>query len=207
MIKHILFSLSFLLLFQSCGFIHFMGTKQIEDKTKQEVQLYLKKLDFNDYDYSFLLPKENFDSLGVKRHVLDLWKFERQSQQSVIQVRIYGREGKFLNGYAQCYGDMNKVNILGKEEFVEFKQFPNNYDLVFEDELLLLSLDEYIHSEIIETSKKRKYSIVVFWNIWSNYYSKVIFKNLKKYLNKYNNREDCLIILVNTDNVPVASRK
>lgn len=184
-----------------------MGTKQIEDKTEQEIQLHLKKSNFNNYDYSFLLPKQNFDSLGVKRHVLDLWKYERQSQQSTIQIRIYGAEGKFLNGYAQCYGDMKKVNILDEEEFKNYKQFPNNFDLVFEDELLLLGLNEDIHSEILGFHKKRKYSIVVYWNIWSNYYSKVIFKNLDKYLNKYNNREDCLIILVNTDNVPDSLKK
>lgn len=207
MIKNILSSLSFLLLFQSCSFIHFMGTKQIEDKTEQEIQLHLKKINFNNYDYSFFLLKQNFDSLGVKRHVLDLWKYERQSQQSTIQIRIYGAEGKFLNGYAQCYGDMKKVNILDEEKFKNYKQFPNNFDLVFEDELLLLGLNEDIHSEILGFHKKRKYSIVVYWNIWSNYYSKVIFKNLDKYLNKYNNREDCLIILVNTDNVPDSLKK
>lgn len=198
--KLLLFSLNFMFLFQSCSFIHFMGTKQIEDKSEQEVQLYLKSIDFENYDYSFLFPKHNFDSLGVKRHVLDLWKYEHQGKQLTIQIRIYDSEGKFLNGYTPCYGDMKKVNILADKEFKEYKQFPNNFDLVFEDELLLWDLSKDTYSKILKINKNKKYAIVIYWNIWSNYYSRVIFKNLEKYFNKFNNREDCLIILVNTDN-------
>lgn len=199
--------LSFVLFFQSCGFIHFMGTKQIEDKTEQEVDAYLNKIDFNDYDYSFLLPKQRFDSLGKKRHVLDLWKYEHQSQQSTIQIRIYGQEGEFLNGYAQCYGDMKKVNILSEVDFKNYKQFPNNTELIFKDELLLWELEDTIESNILDVQKNRKYTFVIYWNVWSNYYSKIIFKKLDKYLKNYNNRNDSLIILVNTDNVPDSAKK
>lgn len=202
MTKIILFSLNLMFLFQSCSLIHFMGTKQIEDKSEQDIQLYLKDIDFKDYDYSFLLPKDNLDSLDAKRHVLDLWKYDRQTEQSTIQIRIYDSTGKLLNGYAQCYGEMNRINILAEKEFKQFKQFPNNFDLVFEDELSLLDLSKDIQSEILDISKIKKYTIVIYWNIWSNYYSRVIFKNLEKYLKKYKNRDDFLIILVNTDNIP-----
>lgn len=184
---------------QSCSFIHFMGTKDAIEKNETDVYNYLQKEKFSFYDFSFLLPKENVDSLSSINHVLDLWKYGKEVEQSTIQLRIYDSIGRLVNGYAQCYGEMNRVNILSEETFKHFKQFPNNYDLIFSNELKLWNIPLNQQLSIQEQSIRKKYTFVIYWNIWSNYYSKVIFRNLKKYLNKYNMRENSLIIFVNTD--------
>ncbi len=194
--------ISFVCMIQSCSFIHFMGTKDPVDKSESEIANYLQQEGFEFHDYSFQLPKENIDSLGVKNHVLDVWKFERGTEQSTIQLRIYDSTGHLINGYAQCYGEMNRINILSEKEFKKFTQFPNNYALVFSDEPKIWNLS-FAQQQIIQNkSAEKKYTFVIYWNIWSNHYSKVIFKNLKKYLNKYDMRENSLIIFVNTDNIP-----
>lgn len=176
-----------------------MGTKDAIEKNETDVYNYLQKEKFSFYDFSFLLPKENVDSLSSINHVLDLWKYGKEVEQSTIQLRIYDSIGRLVNGYAQCYGEMNRVNILSEETFKHFKQFPNNYDLIFSNELKLWNIPLNQQLSIQEQSIRKKYTFVIYWNIWSNYYSKVIFRNLKKYLNKYNMRENSLIIFVNTD--------
>ena len=84
----------------------------------------------------------------------------------------------------------------------QFSQFPNNRSLKFENELLLLDLNEEVKNDILFKNSQKKFTFVVYWNIWSNHFSKVILKNLKKYLTKFQMQENSLIILVNTDNVP-----
>ena len=193
----LLFSLSVI---QSCSFFHYMGTKEITQKNEIEVSNYLENKNISFYDYSLLLPKENIDSLASSDHVLDLWKYEKGVEQSTIQLRIYDSIGQFVNGYAQCYGAMNRVNILSLKDFKYFKQFPNNPDLKFSNELTLLNITQEQQGTIMEQSSQKKYTFVIYWNIWSNHYSNIIFKNLDRYLNKYHMKQNSLIILINTDN-------
>jgi hypothetical protein len=177
-----------------------MGTKGVADKSETDVNDYLKDNGFLFYDFSFLLPKENIDSLSFINHTLDLWKYEKEVKQSTIQIRVYDSIGRLINGYAQCYGEMNKVNILSEEKFKYFKQFPNNYSLIFFNELNIWGIPVSQQSLIKEQSSRKRYTFVIYYNIWSNYYSKVMFRNLRKYLNKYGMRGNSLIIFINTDN-------
>ena len=82
-----------------------------------------------------------------------------------------------------------------------FQRLPNNYSLLFENELSLLNIQEKVKDEIKLKSSQKTFTIVIYWNIWSNYFSKIIFQKLKKYLKRYEMYDDVLIILINTDNV------
>lgn len=186
---------------QSCGFVHYMGTKDVVQKNEFEINNYLEQKNVSFYDYSFVLSKENIALLDSSEHVLDLWKYEKGVEQSTIQLRIYDSIGQFVNGYAQCYGDMNRINILSSENFKQFEQFPNNYSLIFSNELKLWNLTQQQQQTIVEQSSNKTYTFVIYWNIWSNHYSKIIFKNLDRYLNKYKMKQNSFIILINTDNL------
>lgn len=188
-------------LLSSCTFIRFMNTKAIVNKTENEIISYLKDNNFSFYDYSFLLPMNNIDSLSQKNHALDLWKLENQIEQSTIQIRVYDSLGHLINGYLQCYGNMNKLNILSEKETKQFEWLPNNYSLMFSNELQLLNLSKEVEDDILLKNFQRRYTFVVYWNIWSNYFSKIMFVNLNKYLSKYQMKDNSLIIFVNTDNV------
>ncbi len=191
----------FFLSFQSCTFIRYMNTKEIVNKNEYDISEYLKsnKIDF--YDYSFVLSGISIDSLSNKNHVLDLWKYERGTEQSTIQIRVYNSSGKLINGNTQCYGNLNSINILSEKNTKMFQRLPNNYSLLFDDELSLLNIDEKVKDEIKLKSSQKTFTFVIYWNIWSNDFSKIIFRKLKKYLKRYEMKDDVLVILINTDNL------
>jgi hypothetical protein len=179
-----------------------MNTREIITKSEHEIINYLENNKISYYDYSFQLPVNNIDSLFSSiNHALDLWKLERQTEQSTIQIRVYDSLGCLINGYTQCYGNMNRLNIFSEKETKQFEWLPNNYSLKFENELQLLNISKEMKDNILLKNSEKKYTFVIYWNIWSNYLSRIIFINLKKYLVKYQMQESSLIILVNTDNV------
>ncbi|MNK28051.1 hypothetical protein D3C87_464200 [compost metagenome] len=195
----IILSVLNVILISSCSFIHYMGTKTTVDKPESEINTYLIKNNFTFYDYNLLLKDELIDSLSIKKQALNLWQFEHGTAQSTIQLRIYDSLGKLVNGYAQCYGDFKKLNILSEKPYRTFSHLPNNFDLRLKNDLILWNITESDQQELLAKASEKKYTLVVYWNMWSNYYSKIILKELRKYLQKYQMKKEVLIILVNTD--------
>lgn len=193
-----------LFLLQSCTVIRIISIyiKEGRNKSEDEVNDYLKAKKFTFYDYSFMLPVNSIYLLDSINHVLDLYKYNNQIGQSAIQLRVYDSLGCFVNGYAQCYGSINKLNILSEEETKYFEYLPNNYSLIFENELDLLDIDNEIKEDILLKSSQRKFTFVVYWSIWTGYYSRIVLVKLKKYLKKYEMQENSLIIFINQDNLP-----
>ena len=60
-----------------------------------------------------------------------------------------------------------------------------NQSLSFENELLILELSANERQRISQESKKFKYSIVVYWNIWTNHFSKKVLKELSDFKDKH----------------------
>jgi hypothetical protein len=183
----------------SCSFLHYMGTKSTVDKSKLEVENYLVKNKVGFQDYNLFIKDELIDSLSSKKHAVNLWQFEHGVEQSTIQLRIYDSLGVLVNGYVQCYGEFKRLNILSEKPFKTFSHLPTNFDLRFRDNLDLWNISESDRQAILVKASKKKFTFVVYWNIWSNYYSKIILKKLKKYLKEFQMKNDVLIILVNTD--------
>ncbi|AEA44236.1 hypothetical protein [Fluviicola taffensis] len=200
--KIIILTLLYLTTISSCGLIHYMGTKPFMDKTRYEVETYLAKNNIIYYDHSILMKDELIDSLSAKKHALDLYKLEKGTMQSQMQLRIYDSLGKLINGYCQCYGDMNRLNILSEKGFKKFEHLPTNYELKFKDNLSLWNINESEEQRILLGAQEKKYTIVIYWNIWSNHYSKIMLKKLKEYLLKFEMKNEVLIILVNDDGFP-----
>jgi hypothetical protein len=176
-----------------------MGTKSTVDKSKLEVENYLVKNKVGFQDYNLFIKDELIDSLSSKKHAVNLWQFEHGVEQSTIQLRIYDSLGVLVNGYVQCYGEFKRLNILSEKPFKTFSHLPTNFDLRFRDNLDLWNISESDRQAILVKASKKKFTFVVYWNIWSNYYSKIILKKLKKYLKEFQMKNDVLIILVNTD--------
>lgn len=189
----------------SCGFLHYMATKEAENKSENEIEDYLIKNKIAYADFSISLPDDLIDSLSAKEHALHLWQLERGVPQSTIQLRVYDSLGKLINGYVQCYGDFKRLNILSEKDLRMFEHLPNNYDLLFDREFHLWGLNDAQEKEILSASKGKKYRFVVYWNIWSNYYSRVMLKEISRYLKKYQAEKTTMVILVNTDYTPKKS--
>ncbi|MNV23284.1 hypothetical protein D3C71_1142920 [compost metagenome] len=189
----------FPLVFHSCGFIHYMGTKEPADESPELAALFLKKHRYTFADHTFFLQDSLVDSLSSPLHALDTWKLNKGTPQSLMQIRIYDSSGKFVNGYAQCYGPYKRLNILKKKEFKYFRQFPNNQELQFSDEFALWNLSPSEKTRIEEVCSKNAYTFVIYWNCWSNHYSKVMLQAVKKYLKNYETPDfQIQVVLVNT---------
>lgn len=188
-----------MVLISSCGFVHYMGTKSTVDKSSLEVNNYLIRNKISFYDYNLFIKDELIDSLSSKKHAVNLWQLEHGTEQSTIQLRIYDSLGVLVNAYVQCYGEFKRLNILSDKPYKKFNHLPTNFELQFNDNLDLWNINESDRQEILAKASQKKYTIVVYWNIWSNYYSKVMLKELRKYLKKYQMKDEVLIILVNTD--------
>src|SRR5690554_6301446 len=91
----------------SCGFIHYMGTKERDDKEEEEIIEYLNKIKFETYNYSLRMQPYFLDKLADSNHVLDLYKLERNNGQSTMQIRVFNPKGELITGYTQCSGDLN----------------------------------------------------------------------------------------------------
>ncbi len=190
--------LFFLLFLQSCSFIHLLGTKKPKDESQEQVDTYLKKHRFVFADHSVFVNDSLRDSLSSPLHALDTWKLENKIPQSVMQIHIYDSEGKFVNGYAQCYGPYRRLAILKTKDFQYFKQFPNNTKLKFSDEPTLWDISAAQKEQITQAVAKNKYTFVVYWTIWSNHFSEVMLKAVKSYLKRYESADfQVQVILVN----------
>lgn len=196
--KAILLFIGFLII-SSCSFVHYMGTKTTIDKSKLEVENYLVKNKVAFQDYNLFIKDELIDSLSIKKHAVNLWQLEHGVEQSTIQLRIYDSLGKLVNGYVQCYGEFKKLNILSEKPFKSFSHLPTNFDLQFKDNFDLWNITDSDQQEILAEAGRKKFTFVVYWNIWSNYYSKIMLKKLREYLKKFEMKNEVLIILVNTD--------
>lgn len=183
----------------SCGFIHYMGTKERVEKGDDEIKTYLDKENFRTYNYSLKMKPYFLDKLAEKEHALDLYKLERNTEQSTMQIRVFDSNGELITGYTQCYGNLNWINILRKKCFVKRDKFYNNYELKFEDEFDLYEITEEEKNKILKESEGKN-RIVIYWNIWSNYYSRIMLKKTRKYIKKFDpEMKNTFVILVNND--------
>ena len=194
----------FILLFlstflSSCSFIHYMNTKEKLAKSESEISEYLDAIYFKTFNYSIQIKSNYLEELEKEKHFLDLNKKENNIEQSTMQIRVYDSTGNLVTAYTQCYGNLNRINILEKKDFVKYGRFPNNYKLRYEDESELLNITSDEKNKLINASSKKN-RIVIYWNIWSNYYSKIMLRKTKKYVKKFDpEMNETFILLLNND--------
>jgi len=175
-----------------------MQTDFPKNESNEEIDKYLIENKFQSHQYSFLLIDSLSYLLSTERHSLNTYKLENGGKSSAIQLRIYDDKGDFYNGYEQCYGSLKRLNILDSNPPRIIPRFPNNQNLKFEHEFELWEIDDAIKRKIIAESKTHTYTFVLYWNIWSNYYSKVLFKEIAKYIEKHQTDDfSILFIIVN----------
>ena len=192
-----------LTLSNSCGLVHYLGVKSPEAKS-EDAQLHFlnkQKVGIDFYDYAFQFPIKNLDSLSTWKYGINTHKLKNDVKASPIQIHIYDSYGNILNGHSQCFGDFNRLNILSEKEYKTFEWLPINRELKLSDQLNLLDVSDEIKQEILENAFQGKKDVFyVYWNEWSNHYSKIMFRKMKEYFKKYPERKDeIIIVFVNTD--------
>ncbi len=198
-VYHLLVLFMILPILHSCHFIHFMATKEPGDESEKQVVTYLEKHRFHFADYNLFLTDSLRPLFSDSLHALDRWKFDNGKRQAEIQIQVYDSTGNLVNGYGLCYGYYERLDILATKELRFFPQLPTNYRLKLANQPVLWEISDGQKEAILKEAPQNKYTFVVYWNIWSNHYSEVILKSVRKYLKKYESDAfKVLVILVNT---------
>ena len=166
-----------------------LNMKDYGDRSEATVNDFLKKRHYR-YDYSFL----SVDSLYDKRKEAkynDLIAPNNLSldslKLSLPQIRIFNADGSHYNSLVQCAGDF--LNDGYKLDFPLAKNecsFKNNA-LELKNEFVFFPIDSNRTSEILTRAQNYKYTVVVYWNIQTNYFSERILRSVSKLKKKHPN--------------------
>ena len=181
-----------------CQLVYYLQVNERHDDNLSEIKEYLDKNQISSFDYSLKL----IDSLGylmhTEKHMVNTWKLERGGEASAVELKIYNSEGTLINAYSQCFGPFKKLNILDSYPPRTIPHLPINYDLKFTDELKLWDIDYEMKNQLVAESKESTYIFVMYWNIWTKQFTRVVLKALESYMTTYDpDRTKFLYILVN----------
>ncbi|MNY15727.1 hypothetical protein D3C86_1489550 [compost metagenome] len=196
--KRIIYLPVIILFFNSCTFFRVLKIVTHEEKNEstEEVNSFLKKRGYR-YDYSF----ENTDSTASLLKS-DKYRLTDDSlRYAYIQLRVFHTKGDLYSGYSQCIGSFNKRQFIDSFP-IKKNTYPFiNENLTFENELDLVDIEPGIRQKVLSDSKKYKHIYVVYWNIWTGYYSKQVLKEVSKVKAKH--PDEVLVILVNLIKDPI----
>ena len=191
-------SIFLLLMMTGCQLVYYLQVNERHDDNLSEIKEYLDKNQISSFDYSLKL----IDSLGylmhTEKHMVNTWKLERGGEASAVELKIYNSEGTLINAYSQCFGPFKKLNILDYYPPRTIPHLPINYALKFTDELKLWDIDNEMKNQLVAESKESTYIFVMYWNIWTKQFTRVVLKALESYMTTYDpDRTKFLYILVN----------
>jgi len=184
-------SIAILFLISSCQIIHLLNTKNPNNESAEEVNQFLKrkKILFNE---NLFLNDSLIELRKTKKYLLS----DSNNIASYIEVRVFDSIGNLYTAFSQCYNDFkDKKFIYGMP--INKNNYPFfNKNLKFENEILLTDITDIEKKRVILESQKYKYSIVVYWNIWTNHFSKKVLKDLSKLKQEYKN--EIYLVLCNS---------
>jgi hypothetical protein len=150
-----------------------------------------------DTNYSYQLSYDYRDSLSYEKYTINLYKLKSNTKASPIQIRFYSRDGELLNGYEQCFGDINKFALLDSLPMKSVSWLPINYKLNLNNDLNLINLSINERNNILTQKDKHNFVIIVMYSVWANWYSKHILQAVNSYIKQYGTA-NFLFIKVNT---------
>jgi hypothetical protein len=162
--------------------------KDSNDESTIEVNRYLKHYK---YDYSLFADDTKSWMQKTKTYGIN----NDTSKYSYIQLRIFNRDGSLHSAYSQCMGDFNSRNFVDSFPLKKNDYPFVNTQLKFKNELDLLLLNSETKEQILVKSEKYNYTYVVYYTIWTSYFSKHVLKEVSKIKKKHPN--EALVILVN----------
>lgn len=190
--------ISLFLVFNSCSLIHHLRMDEQNDENIIEIENYLKNNNL-DFGYLIQLVDSPYYIIDSPSHVLNMYKYERNIAASPVQVRIYSVDDDSLFiGYSQCYGPLKKFPFFNTYPPSKVDYLPNNYSLTLSNELHLFDIEEDEINILKSKILKYEYIIVVYWNIYTKYYSKDTIKRVTKYVDQFDLKNKVMIILANS---------
>lgn len=148
-----------------------------------------------DTSFSFQLLKPFYDSISALPYTINTYKLKYKTKASPVQIRVYRTDGEFINGYEQCFGDINRIGLLDSFPLKKIKHLPINYDLRLENDVKLFLSSNEEQGKVLNLCKAKKYVFILFYAEWTGYYSTITLKKLKKHL--LNHENEVLLLKVN----------
>ena len=148
---------------------------------------YYPECDYLSYDMDSSL-RDNF--LHDEKYCTYRWRPKYDSPASPIQTIMFDNEGKCVGGYEFCYGN---AKILDVYDHIPIFQRNIYNDTIFK----IIKFDNYIDlfdtdfakkKETSQTLKNYDYNIIVVWSYYGGYYMKRHLRQVKKYIEKFNNK-------------------
>jgi len=166
---------------QSCSLIHLLSTTEKKYDSDLRISSFLEKASI-DTNFSYRLNANYVDSLSILKYALNTYKLKSGAQASPLQIRLYDKNGNFIYGWEQCFGDLNKFNLLDSLPFNQKKHLHVNLNLSFYNDVNIFDIS-YTEKEILlKEIRNYDYTIVVFWASWTGWYSKNALISVKKYI-------------------------
>ena len=184
------FFLLLLPLLFSCNLIRLLNTSEEKDEKTEEIHAFLKKHNYQ-FDYSF----ENTDSTAKLLRSPKYRVNNDSLRYSYIQLRIYDSMGTLYSGYSMCMGNFDKRKFIDSIPPAKNSYPFINTHLKFENELEVVDINPETKAKVLEESASYDYVFVVYYTIWSNYFSKHVLKEVSKAKARY--RDKIMVIFVN----------
>lgn len=172
-----------------------MSIDDRKPENRTEYQKYITSLGY-DTTNSFQLLKNYYDSISVMPYTINTYKLKYNTKASPIQIRVYDSTGAFLNGYEQCFGDIKRLRILDSFPLKIISHLPINYNLSLQKDIKLFVNNITDQNKIINDSKSKKYTFIIFYAKWAGYYSKNTLEQLRQHIST--NLPNVQLIKVNT---------
>ena len=151
-----------------------------------------------DTSFMYRIKKGYLDSLKTMTYALDTENAMRGRGASAVQIRMYSRDGNFIYGWQQCFGNINFFRLFRTVPISCKKTYlPINKHLNFWNDIKLYDISPAEKLGLTEKIKSSKYIIVVYWAEWVGHFSKSTLRKVNHYVNS-NKKENILFIKVNT---------
>ena len=183
------------ILFQGCSLYHFLSVEEKKYDTEEEVYTFLEELEI-DTNFSYSIKQEYLDSLSFEKYALSTYKLEHKGKASAVQIRLYDTTNGFVYGWEQCFGDLKKLGILKSFPFSEKAHLPVNRNLFLLNEIDIIKLSAKEKDELLVAINKYDNVVIVYWSIWSGWYSKDALKRVNSFVAKHSS-ENILFLKIN----------
>lgn len=178
-------------------FVRLLYIDKQSNESPTEVARYLKKYDFI-YDYSlFQIDTITKNTLKNSEHNINPYS----KNVSAIQLRIYNNYGNLYTGFTQCMNSFVRKKFLGNDYPPSENQYKINETLELESEYELWDCSNDLLFKIKEDASKSEYTFVVYWNIWTQGFSRKVLREVTRYKKRFSDK-DILVVLVNNASGP-----
>lgn len=169
----------------SCSLLlPFYGVKKKTDENFQDQKKYLKSIGVDTLNL-YRLKCDKYDSLGMRKYAINLYKLQFGKDYSPIQFRLYDSTGTLITGWEQCFGNAKYFGYFKNYPMTNKPYLQINYNLNFNNDIKLFDINQGDIETILTNQKNFKYTLIIFWASWAGSFNKKNFRNIYRYIDKY----------------------